>query len=337
MNKLFYLNLMAAIPQDRLYNAACVILINSSAEGFSNSTSDIDLMVVVKDSLVTEEWVQFSKNSSLIDVCFMTKELLLTRIDLSKSTPLNAQRIDFLHKVRTAVPLIGDEEWGKIAGGVDWALFDEKLVDLYSFDCVRCMEDAVGSLKEGDYESAGLTCRESIALALDAFLASNGESQPRQKWRLKKARRALGDDSWIIKEYLSLQFCRIFEETEVNDWLDRCLYFIRCMEILTFFRGFPHILLYRRDGSVRHTLLSDRFTVCIRQQGEFIYYCGKPTLRSNASVALIFYLSALSTSIETAISLSAKYSELTGRTLKEGDVRKTISLLSKHGFLKAEL
>ncbi|MGF6534291.1 hypothetical protein P3T20_005095 [Paraburkholderia sp. GAS206C] len=329
-----YLKLVEGIPSDRLKGGSCVLLINSRAEGFSNSTSDIDFMVIVEDSPLTEEWSQFSVAGHVIDVYFVAWEILRDRIDIENNRKLHPQRIDFLHKVRTAIPIVGQNVWGGYIRDVKWALFDEALVDLCSFECVLSSEDLIGSVCEGDFETAALTGQVLMGYALDGLLAARAESQPRQKWRLKKARKTFGSASPLVAEYVSLQFSRGLETKEWMRWIDDIFNFVRKIQAFTFFPDLARCVGDLEPIAFNKSLLCDRFTLCNRRDGKYIFYVGKPFMGSSKNVALIFSFALFSNSIDDLVTLGLRYGKLAGHAIREEDLRKVAALLIKSGILR---
>ncbi|WP_156429555.1 hypothetical protein [Burkholderia sp. TSV86] len=294
-------------------------------------------MVVIPDLLQMEEWAQFSKDSIVVDVYFISQDVLSNLVDFNGGVLLTEKTIDLFHKVRKAIPLIGESSWNHYVDQLNWTLFDDTLINMYSKETSVCMEDLVGSIDERDFETSSLTCKLLIGHALDALLASRHESNPRQKWRLKKARRAFGDDSWIIKEYLSLQFGGSSDGTEALKYLDETLFYVRKIQFLTFFPNSAQLLDRINRFSYEKSLLIDRLAICTRFGVEYILHRGKPIMRFSENVALIFYISIFSATVRDLFEFCQEYGELTGYSIPDQAVRRTVGSLSKKRILKADL
>lgn len=226
---------VAAMFEGRLLALA---LINSVAEGFANSTSDWDLMAIVGgDSTVgVEKWVPIFEAGRRFDVQLLPESLLRTR--LWSEGGVDVETNQFMHKLRRARVLDGEAFWNDLVHKVDWDSFDRHLCFHYFVAGGPILEDIAGNLSEDDAASATLNARRLVGTSLDAYLSKLGESQPRPKWRLKKAARALGADSPLIARYLALECAAAPPDANAPpDWLERALRFVRHLQLLTITPG----------------------------------------------------------------------------------------------------
>ncbi len=228
------------LPSDLMASATFVCVINSVAEGFSNSTSDIDLMVVTSDLVnlpyKQEEWLQLFDGHTRFDTLVITEAWLTEKISLIGQQNVDRHNLDFLHKIRAARPVHGSARWRSLIDDINWFQFDRELVNLYAEEVRDIPEDIAGNLAEGDLLSAARNGKTLVETSVDMLLASRGESQPRRKWRIKKLRRSFGPDSPVLASYANIEFVGgMSDEYLLHTLIPACMRFYRCVQRMVFF------------------------------------------------------------------------------------------------------
>jgi hypothetical protein len=168
-----------------------LLLIGSLAEGYSNASSDIDLIAIVPDIgrrfRMTEHG--FDLGDRPASVCYITESNLQRRL----------KRLDALYR---AGGHITDGVATRIASAV--VLFDSEGVGhrLVS-DAQRYMpsravlremirvafgflNDAVGSRLDGDFGTSTIMARAGASVAVDCILLVGGERNLKPKWHLRR-------------------------------------------------------------------------------------------------------------------------------------------------------
>lgn len=201
-------HLSDVVNQDLLGESLCIAVINSFAEGFANETSDFDIAVVVRDEgpfgAAGEHWKQLRWRGTRVDAWVIPKGVLLSRLQSIDLGSIEAQ-VEFAHKIRSGLPLLGHHEWAHLRAMIRWEKFDEAVQKRHLAEASFAIEDVAGYVGEGDLFSALLRQRTAVGSAIDALLAREGETQPRIKWRVKKLRKTFGDDNRWFREYLQYE------------------------------------------------------------------------------------------------------------------------------------
>ncbi|TDR80061.1 hypothetical protein [Paludibacterium purpuratum] len=215
-----------------------VFLINSVAEGYANSKSDIDLLVVqFENKAENEAWKQLNFNGIRADVCFIGKELLEKRIDSIFSAKLNDDLIKFGHKIKTAIPLYGDS----LTEIIDWVDFDKRVSEFYIWNIANHLEDIDGLCAEEDYDSAILTASSLLDDAFSGYMASLGGTQTRAKWKLKQARKFIKNVN-VLNQYTTEALREISYENkkwQLDKLIDKARYFWRLTYLPELGENFP--------------------------------------------------------------------------------------------------
>jgi hypothetical protein len=296
-----------AVPRSLLDEAVCVALINSLAEGFGNSTSDIDLMVIVSPAGGdTEYWTQVFSDGLRFDLYVLDEALVRARLHPRDRVPEWLRSLDFVHKVRKARPMIGTDRWEALVRGFSWTEFDQAVVDMHMADAHLLLEDVVGSVRENDLLSAALNARSLAEVGFDAYLASRGETQPRAKWRVKKARRALGADSDLLRTFVRLTLGDSHaDERLAGERVTDCLAWLRHLQLLTFFPGVVEDLTHANGDA--SCFRAAAYSMCTRLDTDFIIHAPKPVLRCPASDALLWLMAPSAQSLDHLAELHAMH------------------------------
>lgn len=201
-------------------DVATAFFTGSMVEGFANSSSDLDVIVVREgggdpvlgtdvavsgddgvpaigihfedDVRIDEEVWSASTLEDLIES--LPRERSFGKIAMGESLAYSDYELDVLHGIRCGRLLSGRSYFGTLREQLERrdlpALLVRRALVRYTVDA----EDAGGAVESGDYESAFLMSGAALDAATDALIASKGETNPKAKWRIKKLRRLGLDD-----------------------------------------------------------------------------------------------------------------------------------------------
>ncbi|HFJ9434346.1 nucleotidyltransferase domain-containing protein [Bacillus thuringiensis] len=226
-----------------------VYVCGSILEGFGNEKSDVDVYVLLDElpsELGEEGRIRKNKDNVIhnilfdnyrLDIEYWTIEKLsklqnvINQFELDGDTiKLSEDEIDFIHRIKYAIPVINKDLFKLLEQKIDFDKFDKALlvkqINLYQ----SSVEDVEGCLESEDLYTAIMTSRLALDRSIDSLLCSKGETNPRVKWRLRKLMRAFGENSNIFKEYLSLQEIPEIHKTAVEEYVDRVL--TLCSELI---------------------------------------------------------------------------------------------------------
>lgn len=212
----------------------------SLVEGFGNATSDLDLFVIHKNAVLKETHVVFGTpvevicvNSLRLDVEYWREETvvdlakkistvdLVSRVDVSMSW----HELDFCHRLRIGIPLFNKAGFMKLKSKFDFDKLVDILVTKYIRQCEGTIEDCIGALKAQEYETAFLMARSATEFAVEAYLASVGETNVSSKWRFKKLERAFTRTSDIYQKAWRLETPSLSGREEVEQYAKEALAF----------------------------------------------------------------------------------------------------------------
>jgi hypothetical protein len=128
-----------------------------------------------------------------------------------------------------------------------------------------------------------------LATALDALCAARGASQPRAKWRYRKAERALGATSPVLARYVELQLAAVSPDCIGEDWLPRCLAFARGVGLQLHFPGAEHVVNPFAPGATAARSI-DVFALADRDHGVMAVHRTGKLVTLDEPVALLWYL-----------------------------------------------
>lgn len=212
--------LLALVPSLHLTDAIA-FLGGSLVQGFGNTASDIDIIVLVPGAPVSGETAGYVAQRSIIyvdrygdrrvdievlplaEVESVAHLLRTQEEDLQAALDFPTDSLPTLDSMRIGIPLHGHEAFAALRDGFPW----RELAAFLSGEADRMYqsfyEDAVGAIDAEDYGTALLTSREALGFALDAYIAALGHTNPRPKWRVRKLQ-VLGEDE-LLRRYLDAE------------------------------------------------------------------------------------------------------------------------------------
>jgi hypothetical protein len=101
---------------------------------------------------------------------------------------LRSEDLVFLHRLSVGVPLLGRQEVCRLKARVDRRSLCRVLFDRAAAIIPGQAADIAGLMDAGDVDSAAVSAQRLLGGTLDAVLAVNGDSNPSEKWRLRRLR-----------------------------------------------------------------------------------------------------------------------------------------------------
>lgn len=309
-------------------NAIAIAVINSYADGFANDRSDLDLLVLLSESCEkTRDWYEPRLVSGRrVDVHFLPKSVALARL-AKFSSSANREDAKFVHKILSARPLSGAEQVSELKSLISPADFSENVRVLNTAMGVSGIEDICGFVLERDLVSAALSAKQSVAFLFDAYLACYGETQPKVKWRIKKAVRALGAQHPLLDLYLAVEYSCVSDSPEaLESWIQEAVDLCRKLLGASLFPRYSFLL----RPSHKQGLRPAPYCFCIRTDGTYLFCTPSPRFVGSEVGALIFYSAGSTTSVEE---IAHEVGTYLGRAVSRTDVSEALSLLERKGLL----
>jgi Nucleotidyltransferase domain len=232
-----------------------VLVVGSVSRGWANRGSDVDIYIVTDAPWrATDRAVPVLLDPARVGVLMGTldgrrcevKYWLQTQVDqmLAKVSPDRTGRSDeawttlslpeklFLERIRHAVALDGE----------DWLLSHRQAVLASAYRAVAVgqalgllhgsVEDAVGQLESGDWDSAVMSAKGAFSYLVDALLAGQGEPVASPKWRARSLRQ-LDPPQLPYAEFWRVETMRTFDPADPRAWVEEVLVLCRrvCADI----------------------------------------------------------------------------------------------------------
>ncbi|KHF37799.1 hypothetical protein [Halalkalibacter okhensis] len=213
-----------------------VIICGSVIEGFSNAGSDLDIYVIYRESPkypekenVTITYFGDEYHDFIHDMPINVEIIKLERVnqlidDINSS--IKQRRLDFnrireielYHRLVTAYPIKGKEAFESI-------IYSKLDLEGYLKSAAKNrfklsenrQDDAVGALESEDYYTAYLNARSCLEKAMESLLHIKGQTNPKDKWLIKKLFRVFDKQDQKVKKFLSLYIGNNF--SEINEQL----------------------------------------------------------------------------------------------------------------------
>lgn len=224
----------------------------SLAEGFGNSTSDIDVYVILNDhpnyeNIQKQAKINADKIDYLIgqessdvvfnfvykkvryDVTYMSLKKVnkvlkrIEEIDYNsdeKIISLSSYEKDWIHRLKYSQNLTVDSVFNKFKEKIDFKKFNYFMASFESDGYSSILEDLQGAYSSRDYGTAYFLVKKLSDVALNAYLAINGETNPSFKWTYRKLQRYLenGGEVSIAEKYMLIHGTT-FDSDKINDFL----------------------------------------------------------------------------------------------------------------------
>jgi hypothetical protein len=193
----------------------------SVTDGFRHALSDLDVFVVYADSTSNErsdfawethtiafEWVADWR----IDVEYWNKNEIFAAAERLNQCPIedwNACRrisLSDLHiaqRVDRGIPIIAAEQFEELRAAFNFKRVCDVIVSRCLSGYEGVAEDLAGAIESQQSGMALMSAREAMGLAIDAHLATRGETNIKPKWRFEKLKK-WGEDR-LLERYWALE------------------------------------------------------------------------------------------------------------------------------------
>lgn len=217
-----------------------IFISGSVTEGYGHAASDLDVFVIYPRQVRVEADLAWESHTVLsrwlsnwrLDIESWEKAEILAAAGRLRSIGTedweacrNAKLADIhiAHRVRGGIPIQSEANFRELQKAFDYAHLSQILISR----CVSWFEsvadDVVGAIDSGHAGLALLTVREAVGLAIDAYIASKGETNTKAKWRFAKLRR-LGETD-VLERYWAVELPRVDRRDGVIDFARQSLDF----------------------------------------------------------------------------------------------------------------
>ncbi|WP_419735685.1 nucleotidyltransferase domain-containing protein [Pseudomonas sp. COR18] len=207
------------LAREALPNIQAALLVGSFSEGLQTKTSDYDFFLVVdreSKERVSKQLIR-RYEGRLVEYTLLTAEDIgaeKNRLLAENFSFSNLRDAEVLYKLLFGKPVHGSRFYESLIQDVDVQAFKSKLIAYHLFYCQNRYEDLIGSVGEDDLLSAVYFAQVLVDCAVDAWLVQSGDAYPKVKWRLKRARRKMGESSDLFCSYRRLFYPVAGEATE---------------------------------------------------------------------------------------------------------------------------
>lgn len=213
-----------------------VYLTGSIVEGFGNSSSDLDFYVITRAPLHNRPQIVIENLESLrLDIEYWEYDRVLRlaekidRMELNNPDKmpdlLSDAEADFCHRLKIAVPAQNGIGFEELRNHFDFKKFNEGMTIRYIRLYEGWAEDALGALESRDEGTACFVARRCLEAAMDAYLASRGETYARDKWRFRKMERQLEPGHEWTAKFWRLSLPGIEVRQNLGAYVEECLFF----------------------------------------------------------------------------------------------------------------
>lgn len=230
---------MGLLPDDEL----ATVIVGSTARGWANSTSDLDV-IVVSQTLVADERLAslkvplspplvpvatFEARDAAWEVKFWIDEQidqLLAKVSwtsFEQDNNLGIRLIDqeqyLLARLPTCLVLSGQDWVDKRRAEIAESAFKAMQITFALGESDKYCVSAVGQLSAGDAEGAVLSAKHAFTFAVEALLNFSGEYLATPKWRARRFR-AANPALMSFDEYWSIETMRSYDPAAPHEWVN---------------------------------------------------------------------------------------------------------------------
>lgn len=229
------LNMVSVEEGDLAYISGSIV------EGFGNPYSDLDIFVIKKTIENVE--AQFIKddfririiviNNTRFDVEYHPMDKVLRYVSLTQQfnptsheemDRLNLDIIDFLHRLRIAIPIYGEQQLKSLQSAISLENLCACLKNWQMRTYNSNLMDCKGMLDINDLDTCVSWARQTLCNAVDVCLAVNLDTNPSEKWRFRKLERLLGKNSSIYQNYQTYLLKQV-PEYQKKEYIEEILTF----------------------------------------------------------------------------------------------------------------
>ncbi|WP_159000906.1 hypothetical protein [Streptomyces sp. SBT349] len=223
-------------------------VVGSSARGWGNEKSDIDIYLVSGEPWsgpemidvsvplrpATVGWHTFFADNRGCDLAYWLDDQVdqmlakiswdaFDRARAASGDALTVREEVFLERVTTCLPLIGEDWVARRRAEVGASAFRSILVTRSLGQADRAVEDSLGQLEGGDPHSAVLSARIALHHTVDALLEEQGNygSEP-PKWQARRFRET-SPATLSFARYWELETMREYNPDDPSRWINEVL------------------------------------------------------------------------------------------------------------------
>jgi predicted nucleotidyltransferase len=238
--------LLRTLVERRLLPARyeAVLLVGSTARGWSNRGSDHDICVISTkpwsgpgsghltvplspDVVQTETFRMSDRRWEITYWLDAQVEQMLDKVqwaEFERDRPLGQPVLVpteewFLGRLVSCVPLTGERWLRERREQLQASAFRSMVVARSLGAADDCVEDALGQLDAGDIESAVLSARQALGHIVDALLEERGEYGNAPKWRPHRFR-AVQPSLLSFDDYWAIETMRAFDPANPQKWVN---------------------------------------------------------------------------------------------------------------------
>lgn len=186
-------------------------LSGSAAEGLATRKSDFDVYVVfIEDSIKESTEIFVPSPFGKIEITFLNYidilaifEKLKIRFE-AKESQVNSYDIHIAHRIATGIPLENAEEFSSLRQSLNIGNLSRYLADYALSYAEKSFSDSIGNLDAHDEDTAVFNATCAVNYAMDHLLAENGNTSSLVKWRIRHAKRILGNSNPVFLRYVEL-------------------------------------------------------------------------------------------------------------------------------------
>ncbi|MET8327069.1 nucleotidyltransferase domain-containing protein [Streptomyces sp. NPDC005181] len=223
-------------------------VVGSSARGWGNKKSDIDIYLVSKEPWSGPEmidvsvplrpatigWHTFFADNRSFDLAYWLDDQVdqmmgkvswdaFDRVRAASGDALAVKEEILLERVTTCLPLIGEDWLTRRRAEVDASAFRSILVTRSLGKADGAVDDSLGQLESGDPHSAVLSARIALHHTVDALLEEQGNygSEP-PKWQARRFRET-SPTTLSFAKYWKLVTMREYNPDDPSRWINEVL------------------------------------------------------------------------------------------------------------------
>ncbi|MBS0031791.1 hypothetical protein ACTJJ0_32665 [Chitinophaga sp. 22321] len=209
------LAVIAAVPAQSVWISGSVV------EHLGNAASDVDVFVAVEDRAAASVLPLTKINGNFdilisfvegrrVDYEFWSQDEILRIAARLHAIPLNdagknilnqlsGSDTDFVHRLKTGWPVMDKARFNEIQSWFDFNFYKDYLVANTILYVDDAFDDTVGMFDNKDIDCAALRARFTVEMSVDVLLYSNGITNDKAKYRIKKLK-TLGESNDFAKD-----------------------------------------------------------------------------------------------------------------------------------------
>ncbi|HLF27511.1 MAG TPA: nucleotidyltransferase domain-containing protein [Anaerolineae bacterium] len=217
-----------------------IFISGSVTEGFGHALSDLDVFVIFpkqvqvsvdiawENHTISNKWIanwrldiENWEKAEILKAARRLQEIGIEDWDACRNAKL--ADIHIAHRMRGGIPIQSEDNFRELQRAFDYDHFSQILVSQRVAWFESVAEDVVGAIDSKQAGLAWLTVREAVGLALDAYIASKGETNTKAKWRFAKLSK-LGETE-VLERYWSCELPRLDHREAIIDFAKQSLDF----------------------------------------------------------------------------------------------------------------